>query len=122
MKTYYRTALPHIQPKGAMFFVTFRLHGSIPRVELVKWENEYKKKALKLGKIADDIKRNLALFKYRKISLAAYDLILHDIKEGHYYLQEDAIMTIVRKELHRFDGELYDLIAYCIMKSFKNMC
>ena len=30
MKTYYKRRLPHLHPIGATFFVTWRLHGSLP--------------------------------------------------------------------------------------------
>ena len=30
-KPFYRRNLPHIQPSGATFFVTFHLAGSLPR-------------------------------------------------------------------------------------------
>ena len=34
IKEYYRRNLPHIQPIGGIFFVTFRLFDSIPRTKL----------------------------------------------------------------------------------------
>ncbi len=36
----YRRRLPHSQPLGATFFVTFRLHGSIPIEVLREWQEE----------------------------------------------------------------------------------
>jgi len=42
MKEYYRRHLPHWQPQGATFFVTFRLKGSIPYtvIESLQLEQE----------------------------------------------------------------------------------
>ena len=42
MEEFYRRKLPHIQPQGATFFVTFRLAGSLPDavIELLKAEHE----------------------------------------------------------------------------------
>ncbi|MFT6336921.1 MAG: REP element-mobilizing transposase RayT [Halioglobus sp.] len=100
-----------------MFFVTFRLEGSIPRIELENWEHEYKQKVIELSRITDEKKRNLALFNHRKISFSAYDSLMEDIDNGPYYLREAKIMNIVKDQLHRFDGELYDLVAYCIMSN-----
>ena len=34
IKEYYKRKLPHIQPFGASFFVTFRLYDSIPKTAL----------------------------------------------------------------------------------------
>ena len=121
MKTYYKTLLPHIQPKGAMFFVTFRLEGSIPRTELENWEHEYKQKVIELSKIVDEKKRNLALFNLRKNSFSAYDSLIEEINNGPHYLRQARIMDIVKKQLHRFDGKLYDLVAYCIMSNHVHM-
>ena len=44
----YRTKLPHIQPIGETFFVTARLHGSLPQSEKIQLiENfELRKKQL----------------------------------------------------------------------------
>lgn len=39
-KPYYRRNLPHIQPPGATFFVTFHLAGSLPRTVLQQWTRE----------------------------------------------------------------------------------
>ena len=61
--------------------------------------------------------RNLALFDHRKRSLVEYDDLMTDIKSGPYHMQDDMVMQIVKYQLHRFDGELYDLIAYSIMSN-----
>ncbi len=37
--------------------------------------------------------------------------------EGPHYLKNPRIAGLVQQELHRFDGELYDLICYCIMSN-----
>ena len=39
-KPFYRRNLPHIQPPGATFFVTFHLAGSLPRTVLQQWKTE----------------------------------------------------------------------------------
>lgn len=61
--------------------------------------------------------RNLAIFDHRKRSLVEYDDLMTDIKSGPYHMQDDMVMQIVKDQLHRFDGELYDLIAYSIMSN-----
>ncbi len=44
IKTSYRQKLPHIQPVGNCFFVTFRLFGSIPKNRLFELQAKYEKK------------------------------------------------------------------------------
>src|SRR5712692_9846229 len=39
-REFYRRNLPHFQPAGGTFFVTFRLAGSIPRAVLERWRVE----------------------------------------------------------------------------------
>jgi hypothetical protein len=39
-KPFYRRNLPHLQPLGAKFFVTFRLEGSLPQSVVRKWNLE----------------------------------------------------------------------------------
>jgi len=38
----YRRNLPHLQPAGATFFVTFRLAGSLPKSVVDQWQQERK--------------------------------------------------------------------------------
>jgi len=39
-KTFYKRNLPHFQPLGYAFFVTFRLHGSLPNEIITKLKLE----------------------------------------------------------------------------------
>ena len=38
----YKRNLPHILPESGLFFVTFRIHDSLPLDQLVKLKSEYK--------------------------------------------------------------------------------
>lgn len=40
MKTNYARNLPHIQPIGATFFITFSLYGSIPKEKVHQLQQE----------------------------------------------------------------------------------
>ncbi len=114
IKTAYRRTLPHLQPVGAAFFVTFRLHGSIPNNKLLQLKNRYKQsiaallndgKPLTYERIAEE----------RERQFAEYDALLDQSIFGPFYLQQPEIAQIIADELHRQDGKLYELIAYCIM-------
>ena len=50
MPTFYRRNLPHFHPTGAIFFVTFRLAGSLPAeiVEQLRTEFEEEERRLKM--------------------------------------------------------------------------
>lgn len=117
MKTFYRQRLPHIQPKGAAFFVTFRLFGSIPHARLKELKDDYHSKVNEAKSIKDLKHKNSVLFHLRKKYLIQVDLLLQSILGGPTYLSEDEILVKTKEILHRFDGEFYDLICYSIMSN-----
>lgn len=117
MKTYYRQRLPHIQPIGASFFVTFRLYGSIPYAHLGKLKEEYQKKIMEAKCLKDLKAKNSLLFDIRKRYLFQIDQLLDKIVNGPMVLSQKEILCKTKEVLHRFDGEFYDLICYSIMSN-----
>ncbi len=117
MKTFYRQRLPHIQPKGAAFFVTFRLFGSIPYARLKQLKDDYHSKVIDAKSIKDVKTKYSVLFHLRKKYLIQADQLLHSILGGPMYLCEQEILVKTKEILHRFDGEFYDLICYSIMSN-----
>lgn len=117
MKTFYRQRLPHIQPKGAAFFVTFRLFGSIPYGSLRDLKDDYHFKIIEAKRIKDVKVKNSLLFNLRKRYLFQADQLLHHIVNGPMYLSEKEILFKTKEVLHRFDGDFYDLICYCVMSN-----
>jgi putative transposase len=70
-KTYYRRNLPHYQPPGATYFVTFRLAGSLPHEVVARLKEEQAKAESQLletggreekGRINELRKRHFARF------------------------------------------------------------
>lgn len=116
IKTHYRRNLPHIQPIGSAFFVTFRLHGSIPNVKLLHLKDEYEQALAALYRDSKSLTNQL-IYDERKRQFAKYDALLDHSQSGPILLQQPEIAKIVAHELHRFDGQLYDLVAYCIMSN-----
>jgi putative transposase len=113
-KIEYRSRLPHIAPVGASFFVTFRLADALPQkvVQALKWELEQAIQVLEQDKpnhykklIQDEKKR----------FFGKYDYQLDHKPFGSCILSKSEIATIVKEQLYRHDGILYDLMAYCIM-------
>jgi putative transposase len=56
-KQFYRRRLPHIQPEGATFFVTFRLAGSLPDEAIKRLLEEREQSNRFLAQITDPIER-----------------------------------------------------------------
>lgn len=116
IKTFYRRNLPHLQPIGSAFFVTFRLKGSIPRQRLFGLKKEFEEKKHNLLR-QNTLQAKLELEEQYHRFFLKYDQLLHDVKTGPHFLKDPAIASIVSEQIHRFDGQLYDLVAYCIMSN-----
>ena len=117
MKTEYRQRLPHIQPVGSAFFVTFSLFGSVPKKQVEELKERYTFKIIKAKLLKDPYLRNLEIFTIRKQYLFEYDVLLDAINKGSDYLKDDNIRSIIKNELLKYDGHLYELIAFCIMSN-----
>lgn len=117
MKTFYRRDLPHIQPVGAAFFITFRLAGSIPKAAIDGLSEKYHLQIQRASNINDVYLRNLEIFNLRKKYLVEMDLILDKINDGPQYLKDVEVMNIIGNEFKKHDGILYNLIAFSIMSN-----
>lgn len=114
-KTYYKRNLPHYQPPGYTFFVTYRLDGSLP-VEVIKRLKEEKEKALKVIAGYDDIKVRKEKYKtYQSQYFGKFDRLLDSSGFGPVWLKEDKVAQIVKEAIHFYDKKTYDLICYTIM-------
>ena len=114
-KIYYKRNLPHFQPPGYAFFITFRLHGTLPK-EVVSRLKAMKEKELKL--IAEYDNPKVKSEKYSALKneyFKLYDNYLDDASTGFSWLKENRIAEIVKSSIHFRDEKEYDLIAYTIM-------
>ena len=115
IKFSYRRNLPHIQPIGGTFFVTFRLKGSVSKAELTRLRQRYQNTmstSTNDNNPADPTheERNNRHFR-------TYDDVLDKTTSGPTYLRRPEVASVVAEQLHRFDGDLYELICYCIMSN-----
>lgn len=105
MKEEYRRNLPHFQPQSAMFFITFRLFGSIPRSKLEQLKTS--------NQLAD----NNNLLKNSKHYIDHLDSFLEKGPNGPYYLSNPAIAKIVYDSIHFLNGRNFKLVCFCIMSN-----
>jgi putative transposase len=117
VKEYYHQRLPHIQPLGATFFITFRLFGSVPKVELNNLKQRYNDKLLKLNAIDDSQIRNKHIYQLRQDHFLAQENLLESINTGPHHLKLPEVANVVKDEIHRFDGKFYKLICHTIMSN-----
>jgi len=110
----YRRNLPHIQPPGGTFFVTFRLAGSIPADVLAKLHAEAEQILAELEQMPASPERAERLYLEERRFFGKWDAVL-DIGKGPDWLRNPEIAKLVAAAIHFFDGKRYDLIVYCIM-------
>ena len=115
-KPYYHRNLPHIQPPGATFFITFRLAGSIPRNILQQWKAE----KLHFLKLQDDLRATEQDQRHRELErkrrwFRKFEETLDNAQNGPVWLKDDRIAKEVAESLHYRDGKVYRLVSYCIM-------
>lgn len=121
MKTYYKQRLPHFQPVGAIFFVTFRLFDSIPYDELTVLRYKYDELIANNVRVKNIEERKRKMIDLQQKYYEEYDDKLNAAKSGPVHLKNPIIANIVKEQLHKYDGSLYELICYTIMSNHVHM-
>lgn len=106
-RRFYRRNLPHIQPPGGTFFVTFNLAGSFPTKVL---QDRAKAERSVLGKQREPRELEQPRTRSRRS-----EITLVKAQSGPMWLKDERIATVVAESLHYRDGKAYRLDAYCIM-------
>ncbi|WMJ72420.1 transposase [Cytophagaceae bacterium ABcell3] len=105
-KPFYRRNLPHIQPKDGIFFITYRLYGSLPK------------------QVHDSLKQEIELLKKIKAKhskphhdnlFEKYETFLDKATYGPVWLKQKDIAKIVANSFHYLDSKDYRLICYTVM-------
>ncbi len=109
---FFRRNLPHWQPEGGTFFITYRLAGSLPQNAIEELRKERQRLTLSLKKPEHSKKRwNIHL---EKKLFAVWDKYLHE-NNNINWLSDPEIASIVRENLYHYAGTRYTLWAYVIM-------
>ncbi len=114
-KTYYRRNLPHYQPPGYTFFVTYRLDGSLPVETIKKLKAEREKELRKISGYDNKKIRYEKYKEYQKIYFGKFDKLLDGSNYGPHWLKNEEVANTVKELIHSFDKKYYELICYCIM-------
>lgn len=116
-KTYYQRNLPHYQPPGYTFFVTYRLDGSLP-VGIIKKLKEEREHALKEIAATDSQEIRSEKYKnYQSQYFGKFDKLLDNAGYGPTWLKNYQVAQKVKDTLHDFDKKNYNLICYTIMSN-----
>ena len=129
-KSFYRRNLPHIQPLGATFFVTFHLAGSLPKKALQQYRTEKTQLEIEKRYLTSrqndsepsttkqmHLERKSEHLEWRRQWFRKLENILDDAENGPVWLKDCRIAKVVADSLHYRDGKVYRLDAYCIMSN-----
>src|ERR1043166_931327 len=108
--TMYIRHLPHWRQDGASYFVTFRLHDSLPRTKL----NELEAMRAEWAKSNGPPHTKEQLEALTRMPMTRIEMWL-DQGMGSCCLKSPAIAQIVAESLHHFDGARYELGCYIVM-------
>jgi putative transposase len=115
MKEFHKRHLPHIQPLGGTFFVTYVLKGSLPKEMATQWRIEYEIKKEQILKNSIQIKVDLD--KFGKLEFAKKDNFFDSYSGGNHYFKSDNLAQMVANSLHFWDNKRLELYAYTIMSN-----
>lgn len=118
MKIYYKRRLPHWQPPGAEYFVTYRLHGSIPQTILFEWRKSLDEAYRALDeKSLDAQARAAARYQLQRRYFAWFDDYLDQQSGGPHWLTEPGRAKIVLDSLMWCHERFFKLWAVCLMSN-----
>ena len=114
-REYYRRNLPHYQPDGYAFFISFRLYGTLP-VEVVYEFKMIKNRKLALISGYNNLKvRKEKYEEFKDEYFKSFDNYLDKCLTGNQWLRQKEVAEIVKEAIHYRDGREYNLISYTIM-------
>jgi len=111
--TFYKRNLPHWQPLGATFFITWRLCDSLPRSALEQIEATrqlFEREVERAGETDEERK-----MRHFKKLFALYDGLLDKAEGGRPWLKDEKIAAVVEDALLRRYANLFTLWAYVVM-------
>ena len=115
--SFYRRYLPHYHPPDAIYFVTFRLAGSLPRQLIERLQQEYEQEERLLMQRFQGQSLDEERYRLHKKTFARYDAILDKAANGPRWLADPRLANIVAREIHALHPTHYTLLAYCIMSN-----
>lgn len=109
----HRGRLPHWELDGATYFVTFRLHDSIPR----KIADAYRFERANILKTAEQLKRPLTGYEQERLAVLYSEKIEQylDRGNGHCFLSQRPVAQCVQDAIEYFHTRRYRLYSLCIM-------
>ena len=114
--SYYRRNLPHWQPSGGEYFITFMLNNSLP-AHVIRQIKENRK----LLRQDPDLEGSQLRKKIMRRIFKKYEHHLENEHYGNHWLKQSKIARMVGEAIAYRDKSKYDLYAYCIMSNHVHM-
>src|SRR5438552_19073366 len=112
-KPSYRRNLPHIQPAGATFFLTFRLAGSLPQSIVDQWKQE--RKWLEHLRQSNPFHYDRVKLDFERKWFAKFESVLDGSTHGPVWLRDVRIAAQIAESLRYRVGIAYRHDAFSIM-------
>ena len=108
-----RGRLPHWTKESATYFITFRLHDSLPNEVLEHIESERDS----IIRTAKHLERELSPSERKKLQKLSTKVVEQylDNGAGACHLKHPAVANVVIDTLRHFDNQRYRLFAWCVM-------
>ena len=108
-----RGRLPHWTKESATYFITYRLHDSLPKEVLERSESERES----VVRTAKRLNRELSPNERKKLQQLSTKVVERylDNGAGSCHLKHPAVANIVADTLRHFDNQRYRLFAWCVM-------
>jgi len=110
---YDRGYLPHLRAQGRSYFVTFRLHGTLPQELLRQYQAEREALLAQATQAHEELSRedHRRLFDLQSDKIEAY----LDAGRGECWLKEARLGRLVADALRCFHGQRYELGPWVVM-------
>ena len=113
-KEFYRRNLPHIQPKDAIFFITYRLKFKLPNdiKQKIKEKHILLQEVINTSSKKKRIENEIELF---KMQFELFDDFLGQFQNGPKWLKNDDLAEIIVDSLLYLNNYMFKLFSFCIM-------
>jgi len=118
---FYRRNLPHFISNGGIYFVTFRLAGTIPLSVLEQFKRDNKTAILRAQGHASQIAAIQLEKKQKGMLFRLIEDHLDYCKHGERLFAQDDLAEIVMSGIKKRDGTMYRLFASTIMPNHVHM-
>lgn len=112
---YFRRHLPHYQSNGAIFFITFRLYGSLPNSVIARLKSDYASDKALLKSCSNRELRKELISTIRQKYFERFDEFLERYDAQPQFLADPEVAKCMFDTLFFWHEIRYTLIGFCIM-------